>query len=178
MKNSKIVIVGLVVIVALGAVYITLNKPNNIKSSTPISEVQNPLKTLTVDEIGLTFSYPRDFSYRKEIGDNLGQLHTVAFYVEKGDPQKPDYQLYGLFLADKQSSITDLEKSKTEMDKSTIKEASIGGYTGIEGLILGPKTRYITSVLKDGHLFSVSTFPPTPENKALTDSIISSLSFK
>lgn len=31
------------------------------------------------------------------------------------------------------------------MDTLSIKEASIDGYKGIEGLILGPKTRYSSS---------------------------------
>ena len=49
---------------------------------------------------------------------------------------------------------------------------------GIEGLILGPKTRYITIVLKGNKLFSVSTLPPTPANKVITDQILPTLNFK
>lgn len=72
----------------------------------------------------------------------------------------------------------DLERAKTEMDPASIKETSIDGYKGIEGLILGPKTRYITIVLKGNKLFSVSTSPPTAENKATTEQILSTFDFK
>lgn len=136
------------------------------------------LKTQMVEEIGLTLSYPNDLTFRKELGDDYGKLRTLAFYIEKGDQNNPEYQLYALFLADKEATQTDLEKAKMEMDKNTIKDTSIAGYKGIEGLIVGPKTRYITTVIKDGRLFSVSTIPPTEENKAITDRILSTFSFK
>ena len=132
----------------------------------------------TVEEIGLTFSYPGDLNFRKEIGDNAGNIRTVAFYVEKGDENNPEYQLYALYLADKEGSIQDLERAKTEMDPATIKDATIAGYRGIEGLITGPKTRYITTVLVNDRLFSVSTYPPQPENKELTDQIIATFDFQ
>lgn len=71
-----------------------------------------------------------------------------------------------------------LELAKKEMDTSTIREATIDGYQGIEGLIVGPKTRYTTIILKDGRLFSVSTTPPTQENKELTEGIMDTFDFK
>lgn len=152
-------------------------------SNTPMpqsgcGDTASNLKTQTVEEIGLTLSYPNDLTFRKELGDDYGKLRTLAFYIEKGEQNNPEYQLYALFLADKEATQTDLEKAKTEMDKSTIKDASIAGYKGIEGLIVGPKTRYITTVIKDGRLFSVSTIPPTEDNKAITDRILSTFSFK
>jgi hypothetical protein len=54
----------------------------------------------------------------------------------------------------------------------------MAGYSGIEGLIMGPKTRFITTVLKDGKLFSVSTMPPSQENKELTNQILTTFEFK
>lgn len=134
----------------------------------------------TVDEIGLTFSYPSNLNFRKEIGDNAGNIRTVAFYLEKGDQNNPDYQLYALYLADKEGSVRDLELAKTGMDPASIKEASIDGYNGIEGIANAndPKKHYTTIVLKDERLFSVSTYPPTVENKQLTDRIMESFDFR
>jgi len=134
----------------------------------------------TVDEIGLTLSYPSDLTFRKEIGDNAGNIRTVAFYIEKGDQNNPEYQLYALYLADKEGSAQDLEKAKTGMDPASIKEASIDGYKGIEGIAnpTDPKKHYTTVVLKDEKLFSVSTWPPTAENKMLTDKIIETFNFQ
>src|SRR3989344_8891167 len=133
-----------------------------------------------VNEIGLTLSYPSDLTFRKEIGDNDGNIRTVAFYIEKGDQNNPEYQLYALYLADKEGSAQDLEKAKTGMDTASIKEASIDGYSGTEGIANAndPKKHYITVVLKDGRLFSVSTYPPQPENKELTDKIIQTFDFQ
>jgi len=134
----------------------------------------------TVNEIGLTLSYPSDLTFRKEIGDNDGNIRTVAFYIEKGEENNPEYQLYALYLADKEGSVQDLEKTKTGMNPDSIKEASIDGYNGIEGIANAndPKKHYITVVLKDGRLFSVSTYPPVPENKELTDQIIATFDFR
>lgn len=132
----------------------------------------------TVDEIGLRFSYPNDLTFRKEVADDYGRIRNLGFYLEKGSPDKPTYMLYGLYQFQTEAAEADLEKAKTEMDKTTIKEITLDGYKGIEGLILGPKTRYITIILKDGKLFSVSTIPPTQGNKELTDMILATFDFK
>lgn len=133
----------------------------------------------TIDEIGLSLSYPSDLTFRKEIGDNDGNIRTVAFYVEKGDQNNPEYQLYALYLADKEGSAHDLELAKTGMDPASIKETSIDGYNGIEGIANAsdPKKHYSTVILKDGRLFSVSTYPPLPESKELTDQIMETFKF-
>ncbi len=76
------------------------------------------------------------------------------------------------------ASSEDIEKAKTEMDPETIKEVSIGSYQGIEGKVTGPKERWLTVILKDNKLFTISTFPATTENKDLTDQIIQTISFE
>lgn len=155
------------------------NTPDG-RTFTRIVATQAGWQEQAVDEIGLTLSYPNDLTFRKEIGDNDGNIRTVAFYIEKGDQNNPEYQLYALYLADKEGSALDLEKTKTGMDPSSIKEASIDGYSGIEGIAnpTDPKKHYTTIVLKDERLFSVSTYPPTIENKQLTDKIMESFDFR
>lgn len=148
------------------------------RTFTNSANAQTSWQEQSVEEIGLTLRTPPDTRFRKEIGDDYGNIRTIAFYVEKGDENNPDYQLYALYQADKEGSVRDLELAKTEMDPATIKEATIAGYTGTEGLITGPKTRYITTVLKDGRLFSVSTYPPAPGNKELTDTIMNTFAFE
>lgn len=134
----------------------------------------------TVYELNLHLSYPSDLTFRKEIGDNDGNIRTVAFYIEKGDQNNPEYQLYALYLADKEGSARDLELAKTGMDPASIKDTSIDGYNGVEGIANAndPKKHYLTVILKDGRLFSVSTYPPQPENKELTDKIIETFNFQ
>ena len=181
--NNKIAVVAVLVILGIiGIAFLTINKPNNEQqlSTGENSIVQTGWQKQTVDEIGLTLSYPSDLTFRKEIGDNAGNIRTVAFYIEKGDQNNPEYQLYALYLADKEGSAQDLEKAKTGMDPASIKEASIDGYSGIEGIANANdlKKHYVTVVLKDGRLFSVSTYPPQPENKELTDKIIETFNFQ
>lgn len=136
------------------------------------------LQSETINEIGLSLQHPKDLIFRKEIADNAGSIRTAGFFLTKGSENNPEYQMYGLYEQYKDATEQGLERAKTEMDPASIKEASIDGYKGIEGLILGPKTRYITIVLKGNKLFSVSTLPPTPANKATTDQILPTLNFK
>lgn len=132
----------------------------------------------TIEEIGLTFKHPKDLVYRKEIADDDGRIRTAGFFLTKGSENNPEYQMFGLYQQFKDATEQDLELAKREMDPSTIKEVTIDGYKGIEGLILGPKTRYITIILKGSKLFSVSTMPPTQENKTVTETILPTLDFK
>jgi len=169
-KNIKI-IVAFVVLLIVGVI---LWKYQRV----PQMPAQSDLQQETISEIGLFLQHPKDLIFRKEIADNAGSIRTAGFFLTKGSENNPEYQMYGLYSQYKDATEQDLELSKKEMDPSTIKEAMIDGYKGIEGLILGPKTRYITIVLKGNKLFSVSTLPPTPENKAITDQILPTFNFK
>ena len=64
------------------------------------------------------------------------------------------------------------------MDPKSIKDVTLGGFKGIEGLILRQKTRYVTIILKGNKLFSVSTMPPTQENKAQSEIILATFNFR
>jgi len=182
-KKNQVTILILVIIVIvglIGASRLGLFSPQKNTPTQPTTEsaTKNSLQKQTVDEIGLSFQMPAGATFRKEIADNAGTIRTLGFYVEKGDKDNPSYMLYGVYQADKEATEQDLEMTKTGMDASTIKDITLAGYKGIEGLITGPKTRYITIILKDNRLFSVSTIPPTLENKTLTDQILATFEFK
>ena len=85
--------------------------------------------------------------------------------------------MYGLYEQYRDAKLSDLELLKKEMDPKSIKDVTLGGYKGIEGLILGPKKRYITIIIKGNKLFSISTMPPTQENKISSETIISTFNF-
>lgn len=123
---------------------------------------------------GLYVQIPEDMSFREDSDNDIAK----GFYIEKGIQEDPTYMLYGLYQLNKRTSNEDLEMVKLEMDPATVKEVEIEGYKGIEGLITGPKGRYITLLIKDGKLLTLSTIPPTPENKEITDQILSSISFQ
>lgn len=181
-KNQVIILIFIVVVIAglIGTSRLDLFSPQKNTPTQPATEstTENNSQRQTVDEIGLSFQMPAGTTFRKEIADNAGTIRTLGFYVEKGDKDNPSYMLYGVYQADKEATEQDLEMTKTGMDVSTIKDITLAGYKGIEGLITGPKTRYITIILKDNRLFSVSTIPPTPENKALTDQILDTFEFE
>lgn len=125
-----------------------------------------------VAQIGLYITVPEGMTFRKEIADDAGVIRSVGFYIENGK----GYQLYGLY---QEKGLTEkgLEEAKLEMDKDTVKETSVGGYKGIEGLIVGQRERFNTIIIKDGKTLSFSTYPATEKNEAITDRILSTLSF-
>lgn len=147
--------------------------PSAPMPETGCGESENDWQSQTVEEIGLSFRHPQDMTFRKEVADDSAGVRAVGFYVEK-----EDYTLYGVYQSKSEATEEDLEKAKTEMDTATIKEITIDGYKGIEGLVSGPKTRYLTTIIKDGKLFSVSTIPPTEENKNLTEKILAAFNFE
>lgn len=136
----------------------------------------------TFNEAGLslTFSIPPDTTFRKEIADDAGRVRVASFYVEKGSKDNPTYQLYTVYQPLETVTNKELDKIKTGMSPNSVKEVTIGGYKGIEGLIeiSGPKNHYTTAIIINNKLFTVSTYPPTVESKALTDQILSTFSFK
>ncbi|OQA93094.1 MAG: hypothetical protein BWY24_00735 [Microgenomates group bacterium ADurb.Bin219] len=152
------------------------NTPDGRSFTRQISQTEG-WQEQTIDEIGLTLKYPQNLTFRKEIADDNGRIRTLGFYIENKDDSNP-YMLYGLYQMDKNATLADLDKNKIGMDTSSIKDTSIDGYNGFYGLVLGEKTRYMAIVLKGDKLFSVSTIPPTQENKDLTDQILATFDFQ
>jgi hypothetical protein len=130
--------------------------------------------------LSLTLEIPSDTTFRKELADDAGKIRIASFYVEKGPSNNPTYQLYAVYQPLETVTENELDKIRTGMSPNSIKEISIDGYKGIEGLIeiSGPKNHYTAAIIKEGKLFTVSTYPPTEENKQLTDHIISTLKFR
>lgn len=182
MKSKQFILPFLLIIVLVGAAYFTFRSKQVVQTQPPvvtsIEQQEAEWQEETISEIGLTLKHPNDLTFRKEIADDNGRIRTVGFFLTKGSENNPEYQMYGLLQQFKDGTQQDLVLAKKEMDSATVKEASVAGYPGIEGLIVGPKTRFITTVIKDGKLFSVSTIPPTEENKALSTQIMESFSFR
>lgn len=182
MKLKRLISIFLLISVVAGFTYFSYRSKQGSQTQQPMvtgtEQQDDGWQEETVSEIGLTLKHPQDLVFRKEIADDNGRIRTVGFFLTKGSENNPEYQMYGLYQQLMDGTQQDLELAKREMDATTIKEASIAGYSGIEGLIVGPKTRFITTVIKDGKLFSVSTIAPTEENKTLTTQIMESFSFR
>lgn len=182
MKSKQLIAIVLLVAVIAGIAYFAFRSNQVSQTQSPVvsgtEQQDSEWQEETVSEIGLTLQHPKDLVFRKEIADDNGRIRTLGFLLTKGSEDNPEYQMYGLYQQFREGSQQDLELAKKEMDSATIMETSIAGYKGIEGLIVGPKTRFITTVIKDGKLFSVSTIPPTEENKVLSAQIMKTFSFQ
>ena len=173
-----------IVIILAGGTYWYLR---NDRTVSPLSHTEflNDFKTQTVDHIGLAFQIPSDMTFDQD-GSVEGEIKKIVFQVQKANEGKPNYLLYGVyqFQTTREANQSDIDRWKTEMDPSTVKNTTLGPYAGIEGLIQGvdPRyasgsTRYVKVILKDGALLSISTLPPTQENKELTEKILTTFVF-
>lgn len=187
MKIKPITIAAILVI-AFGGIYlysqkrtasttgnesITLkeNKPTEIPEPSPNRPLKDGEKF--VGSMGLYVTVPEGMNFRQDPASD----YAVNFYIESGPQEKPTYQFYAVYQPNSNMAEKGLDQAKKEMDPKTIKEAVVGGYKGIEGLVTGPKGRYHTMVIKDDRLISFSTYPATEENKEITEQILSTLSF-
>lgn len=147
--------------------------PSDPMPQTGCGEVLEDLQAQTMEEIGISFKHSKDLTFRKEIADDGTRIRVASFYLEK-----EGYTLYVVYEVSNEVDETKLEQMKIGMDQATIKEATVGGLVGIEGLVTGPKTKYLTAVIKNNRLLTFSTFPPTPENKEITAKILDSIRFE
>lgn len=154
--------------------------PSAPQPTTGCGEKKTNLQTFNEAGLLLTLETPPDTTFRREIADDAGRVRVASFYVEKSSSENPTYQLYALYRPLETVTEKELDKIKTGMSPNTIKDVTVGGYKGIEGLIeiSGSKNHYTTAIIKDGKLLTISTFPPTEENKQITDQIISTIKFQ
>lgn len=186
MKLKPITLFALAII-AISGVWIFYQRHTAIRSAAPMPEQAQPTPTPEITpgralkqnekfipQIGLYVTIPEGMRFRQDKAND----RFINFYIESGPENEPTYQLYCLYQADNEMTEQGLERAKKEMDKDTIKQATVGDYVGFEGLVVGPKTRYQTLVIKDGKPLSFSTLSPSEENKKITDQILSTVSFK
>jgi len=160
--------------------WIQHGKPSTPKPTTGCGGEISNKQTFNEAGLSLTLEVPFGTTFRKEIADDAGRIRIVSFYIEKGSSDSPTYQLYALYQPLETVTSKELDKIKTGMDPKSVKEATIDGIKGIEGMvnISGPKAHYTTAIIKEGKLFTVSTYPPTEVNKALTDQILATFRFE
>ena len=185
MKLKPITLIALAVITMSG-VWIYSQGKADTRSAEPIPEqVQTtstpeptPGRPLKQNEeylgaMELYVTVPEGMTFRQDMASEI----AVNFYIEDGSAENPTYQLYVVFQPNRTITDDGLELIKKEIEPDTIKEATVGDYKGFEGLVVGPKARYQTLIIKEGKPLSFSTWPPTEENKAITDQILSTVSF-
>lgn len=191
MKIKPITVLAVIALAVAGVMYVADSsskkatvattqqpvRPSPTPEATPNRELKPNEKF--IGPAGLYITVPEGMNFREEDAVNdPGMPRTASFYIEKTNAEEISYQLYGLYNISNGSSADTLEKSQKDLDSSTIKEITVGGYRGIEGKVSGPKGRYMTVIVKDNKIHSFSTYPPTPENKEITEQILSTISFR
>ncbi|HCE30939.1 hypothetical protein A2778_05695 [Candidatus Daviesbacteria bacterium RIFCSPHIGHO2_01_FULL_40_24] len=186
MKIKPLTIFALLALTVAGVIYysdkISSSKQTTVAvqpttpSPTPLASPNRELKPNEkfIAPAGLYITVPEGMNFRQEVASDSGDIRYLGFYIEN----ESGYQLYGLYQAKSEASQEALEINKKGMDPSTIKDVEIGGYKGVEGLVTGPKNRYLTVIIKNGKFITLSTIPPTLENKAITDQIFSTINFQ
>lgn len=185
MKLKPITLIALAVITVSGVWIYSQGKadtrsaeptPEHVQTtSTPEPTPGRPLKQNEeyLGAMGLYVTIPEGMNFRHDIASEI----AVNFYIEDGSAENPTYQFYAVYQPQKTMTEEGLKLIKKEMEPDTIREATVGDYKGFEGLVVGPKARYQTLIIKEGKLLTFSTWPPTEENKAITDQILSTVSF-
>mgnify|MGYP005841063637 CR=1 FL=1 len=183
MKIKPITIIALIVLASLGVYFYSTRDVAKSTISLQNHESQttdefSPTRELRqgeqfVESMGLYVTIPEGMSFRQDpVNDR-----AVNFYIESDPEDEPSYQLYVVYQPNTQVTEEGFEQTKQDMEPQTIQEAVVGGHSGIEGLVVGPKARFYTVVAKDGRPLSFSTIPPTEENKEITKQILSTVSF-
>lgn len=185
MRIKPITVVAIVILGLAGAYFYLRNTtppepPLTIQKDVgQEADELSPSRTLGEGEkfvgaMGLYVTVPEGMRFRQDAPNE----RAANFYIESGPETNPDYQLYVVYQPSITRTEEGLEPNKKEMVAETIQEAVVGGHRGFEGLISGPKGRHHVIVLKDGHPLSFSTIPPTEENKAVSEQILSTISFE
>lgn len=192
MRNTKrrfvLTIIGLVVVIAgFMKIFADRNQTSTAPQEKTIETLEatkssniTPQRTLGKNErfvapAKLYITVPEGMNYREEIAGDPARSTTVGFYIENESEETP-YELYGVYQ-DKDFTEQGFEQAQQEMEQGSIQDTVVGDYDGVEGLVTGPKGRYLTLILKNGKLISFSTIPATEENKAITKQILSTVSF-
>ena len=182
-RKARITIL-IILITIIAGVWIYSQRDTSFTPTTALSSVEpsptlhpSPNRTLKSDEhfvapVGLYIQVPENMNFKQETADDI---QRTSFNIERNDPP---FQFYGLYEGGKAMSEQGLEQTKKEMDPESIKEVTISGFKGVEGLITGPKSRYLIIIIKDDKPITISTTPPTIENKESTDQILSTISFQ
>lgn len=182
-------IIGVVVVVAgFMKIFADRNPTSTTNEEKQIESIQatltpdpTPQRALKSNEefiapANLYITVPEGMTLRQERAGDSARATTVGFYIESNSEDEP-YTLYGIYQ-DKKITDQGLEQAQKEMDTDTIKEATVGGYKSVEGLVTGLKARYLTLIIKDGKLLTFSTILPTEENIEITEQILRTVSFE
>lgn len=126
-----------------------------------------------------TLSLPPDLQVSSELQKTLDtkkpySFNFVAIRGVGGDPTY--YQLYCVYPFDLPVP-KNLQEYKSDLDPSSIEETTIAGHVALKGQLKGMRNRFVTYILASKGVMKFYTAEPTPQNKQLTDQILSTIQF-
>jgi hypothetical protein len=147
-----------------------ISTSGDTKSDKP--DTNNNWKDYIFKDVGITFSAPSDLAVSGEISNP----DSFILIAQRGKyPDADYYQLYGVYnLSSDNISSDDLKK---DLDVTSIQENNIGGYRAITGQFKGERNRFVTYIITNRGLLTLSTSQPTDVNKALTEAILKTFKF-
>lgn len=139
----------------------------------------------TVEDITATFKAPPEMKVTSETQKNseTNEPYGLTMYIEKNVGSSDYYQLYGVYefasaYPQREHTKDLLEVFKFDLQPETIRDTEIAGYPAVEGQLVGERNRYVTYILTPDGMLTFFTAEPTPQNKQITNAILSTLKLK
>jgi hypothetical protein len=138
----------------------------------------------TFDQLGISLEVPAElFVWKDPLVDlnDPSRLESYLFYIQNyGYPEGPNsgnFQMYGhlQFVLPTVSWEQFAEVQNDTNSYEYVNYIEINGIRGFDAQFSGQRNRYVYMFYLDGRVLSIAVSEPTPENKALSDQIISTL---
>ncbi|MGD2163762.1 MAG: hypothetical protein PVI81_09110 [Anaerolineales bacterium] len=160
--------------------------PDEVRTPTTQEENPSPASSqrYTFDPLGISLEVPAELYVMKDPIVNMNdpsKLESYLFYIQNygnpGGPNSGDFQMYGhLQLGTPVESWEQFSEVQNDTTNyAYVNYIEINGLRGFDAQFSGQRNRYVYMFYLDGHILSIAVSEPTPENKALSDQIISTL---
>lgn len=160
--------------------------PTEGEQTPPTTEAGPISGRVNFEQLGVSLEVPEGLSVIKDPVVNLDdptRLQAYLFYIQNYGPSEgpgQDYfQMYGHLQYD--LPPTTWEEYVGGVLNSDMyayaREIEVNGLRGIDSQFAGERNRFVYHFLLDGRVLSIAVSDPTDANKALADSIISTLQY-
>lgn len=126
----------------------------------------------------LRFSTPPTFTVTLDEPNPDSFTLYIQNYKNSISEVTSPYQLYGLFQPGNYGDTEFyIEELKADLEPTSIKDITIGGFAGVEGQIRGNRNRFAAYILTNIGKWGFFTSPSTSINKGISDQILSTFKF-
>lgn len=155
-----------------GNIQILTLSPTPTPSPATSATENKDLQKHTFDEVGLTFSVPKDLTVSGEMVDE-----SFILTIQRSSyPNTDYYQLYAIYQFSDTSQVKPNEL-KADLEEQTMQETEIDGNYAISGQYKTERNRYVTKIVTNKGIMTVTTSQPTEKNLQLTKKILQTFDF-